>query len=408
MNSKQLTILLLALVVIGGGGLLLRNRHQESWDTSGSQLGQKVLPHFQVNDVAAVHIKAADDLDIVKKNDQWVVQERGNYPANFSQISDLLLKMADLKIAQAEEIGPSQLGRMHLADPGPGPEAATLIEFKDAQGKSLDSLLLGKKHMHKSERPMPMQFGGGEMPDGRYVMLKSDNHNVLTVSDPLNSVDPKAAEWLDKDFFKVEKPKTIAFVSTNAADSWTLSHDSESAPWVLQDVKKGEVCDTNKTSSLSSTLSYPSFVDVAPDSSPAKTGLDKPMVVNITTFDHFNYTIKVGSKTPENNYNINIAVTADFPTERVAGKDEKPDDKKKLDKEFQDKLKPQQDKLAQEKKLAPWTYVVNSWLIDPLIRTRAQLMVEKKDEKKADNKEASAAPAMNTEPDPLLPADSNN
>jgi hypothetical protein len=394
MNRKQLILLLAALVVLGGAGLVLRHRNQESWDSSGGKLGQKVLPNFQVNDVASIHIKGAAglDLDLVKKDDRWRVRERNDYPANFSEISDLLFNMRDLKIVQAEPIASSQLGRMHLEKPDSGPDSATLIEFNDAQGRVLQSLLLGKKHTRKSGRPSRMQFGDEEMPDGRFVMLKSDPHEVLTVTDPLNSVDPKPAGWLDKDFFKVEKPKSISFTSTNAADSWSLTRDSEAGPWVLSNIKTNEALDSNKVSSLSSTLSYPSFVDVAADPAPGRTGLDKPLVVAIATFDHFTYTLIIGSKTLENDYNLNVAVSADFPTERTPGRDEKPDDKKKLDKEFQDRLKPLQDKLRQEKSLGNWTYLVNNWLIDPLIRARAQLMVEKNDGKKDGQKQPAAAP----------------
>jgi hypothetical protein len=295
--------------------------------------------------------------------------------------------MGDLKVAQSEPIGASQLDRMHLAEPGKGPDSATLLEFKDAGGKVLQSLLLGKKHTQKSERPSPASFGDEGFADGRFVMLRSDPQDVLTISDALNSVDSKPAQWLDKDFFKVEKPKMISFVSTNASNSWTLSRESESAPWLLADLKPGEVLDTNKVSSLSSTLTYPSFVDVAPDQSPARTGMDKPLTVTIETFDHFTYILRIGSKTPENDYDLNVAVTAAVPAERTAGNDEKPDDKKRLDKEFLDKIKQFAAKLDQEKSLDKWTYVVNSWLMDPLIRDRSQLMVEKKDEKK----EAGAA-----------------
>jgi len=178
----------------------------------------------------------------------------------------------------------------------------------------------------------------------------------------------------------------------------------------LAGVKPGELFDSNKVSSLSSTLGYPSFVDVAEDPAPAKTGLDKPLVVTIVTFERFTYTLKIGAKTPENSYNLNVAVAADFATERTTGKDEKPDDKKKFDQEFQDKLKLLQDKLQQEKSLDHWTYLVNNWLIDPLIRNRAQLMVEKKDDKK------EAAAASETMPDEkpdagdfaFPPADPNN
>jgi hypothetical protein len=399
MNRKQLVTLLVALAVIGGAALMLLKRHQQSFTDSESQIGQKLLNNFQMNDVAAIHIKGDTELDLDKKDGRWIVTERGGYPANFSQISELLIKMGDLKVVQSEPIGPSQLDRMHLGEPGKGADSATLLEFKDSAGKVLQSLLLGKKHTQKSERPMPGALGDEGYADGRFVMLKSDPNDVLTISDALNSVDPKPATWLNKDFFKVEKPKMISFVSTNASNSWTLSHDSESAPWMLAEVKPGEVVDTNKLSSLSSTLSYPSFVDVAPDQAADKTGMDKPLSLTIETFDHFTYHIKVGKKTPEGDYNLTVAVTGTAPAERTPGKDEKPDDKKRLDKEFADKTKTLATKLEQEKALDKWTYVVNSWLIDPLIRDRSQLMVEKKtNEKKSASKAEDAPPESSNAP----------
>ncbi len=279
MNRKQLIMLLVALVVIGGASLMLLKRNQQSWTASEGQIGGKLLNHFQMNDVAAIHIKGDTDLDLDKKNGRWCVEERGGYPANFTQISELLIKMGDLKVAQSEPIGASQLARMHLAEPGKGADSATLLEFKDASGKVLQSLLLGKKHTQKSERPSPMSFGDEGYADGRFVMLRSDPQDVFTISDALNSVDPKPAEWLNKDFFKVEKPIMISFVSTNASNSWTLSRESESAAWVLAGLKPGEVLDTNKLSSLSSTLNYPNFVDVSPNQSPAATGMEKPLTV---------------------------------------------------------------------------------------------------------------------------------
>ncbi|MGA2176157.1 MAG: DUF4340 domain-containing protein [Verrucomicrobiota bacterium] len=404
MNRKQLFLLLVALAFIGGACLLLLRRNEQSWSAPGGQTGKKLLQNFQVNDVAAIHLKGESELTLARKAEGWCVLEKGNYPANFSQISELLLKISDLKIVQSEPIAAAQLARMHLAEPGRGPDSGVLVEFKDAQGNVLQSLLLGKKHVQKSERPSPMRFGDEGFPDGRYVMLKTDPQDLLTVSDPLNNLDPKPAEWLDKDFFKVEKPQAIAFVSTNAANSWRLTRESESAPWVLADPKPGEVLDTNKVASLAGTLSYPSFVDVASDPAPDKTGMDKPLAVSIETFDHFTYTLDIGNKTPENDYHLKVGVAGALPSERTPGKDEKPDDKKKLDKEFQEKNKPLQDKLKREQALGQWTYLVNGWLIDPLIRDRAQLMVEKKAEKPEDSKEEKKEQAAPLE---LLPDSTN-
>lgn len=400
MNRKQLILLLLALAIIGGAGLALIKRNQNSWTESEQQIGQKLLKDYQYNDVAAIHIKGETDLTLERKDDGWHVEQRGGYPANVSQIRELLLKMADLKVVQSDPIGPSQLARMHLTEPGKGADSAVLLEFKDAKGKTLQSLLLGKKHMREEpagRSRMPMSEEG--FPDGRYVMLGGDTKTVLTISDALNNVDPKPAEWLDKDFFKLEKPQTVSFVSTNATNSWKLSRTNESAPWVLADLKPGEVLDSNKVSSLSSSLNFPSFVDVAPDPAPDKTGLDKPLVVTIETFDRFTYTFKIGHKTPENDYDFNVAVTGDVPTARTPGKDEKPDEKTKLDKEFAEKAKTTQDKLKKEMSLAKWTYLVNTWLVDPFIRDRAQLMVDKQTEKK----DAAAAPDGKPAPEPAEP-----
>ena len=402
MNRKQLILLLLALVVIGGAGLVLLKRNQNSWTESEQQIGQKLLKNYQFNDIAAIHIKGDTDLTLERKDDGWRVQQRGAYPANLTQIRELLIKMGDLKVVQSDPIGAAQLARMHLAEPGKGADAAVLLEFKDAQGKTLQSLLLGKKHMREEpEGRSRMPMGEEGFPDGRYVMLGGDTKTVLTISDALNNVDPKPAEWLDKDFFKVEKPQTVSFVSTNTTNSWKLSRATESAPWVLADLKPGEVFDSNKVSSLSSSLNFPSFVDVAADPAPDKTGLDKPLSVTIETFDHFTYTLKIGHKTPENDYDFNVAVTADIPAARAPGKDEKADDKTKLDKEFQEKTKTEQDKLKKEMSLAKWTYLVNSWLVDPFIRDRAQLMVDKQTDKKGE----TAAPDTNSLPDfiPDLP-----
>jgi hypothetical protein len=399
MNLKQLILLLVALAVIGGAGLLLHKRHEQSWTESETQIGQKLVNNYQMNDVAAIHIKGETDLNLDRKDDGWHVKERNQYPANVSQIRDLLIKIGDLKVVQSDPIDASQLGRMHLDEPGKASNSAILLELEDAQGKPEQSLLLGKKHTHQSDRPSPMPYGDEGFADGRYVMLKSDPKTVLTISDALNTVDAKPADWLSKDFLKVEKPSVISFVSTNATNSWKMSRTNETAPWVLAEIKPGEILDTNKVSSLSSTLTYPSFVDVASDPAPDKTGLDNPLTVSIETFDHFTYTLKVGHKTPENDYDLNIAVTADIPTAREAGKDEKPEEKTKLDKEFQDKTKALQDKLAKEKSLAAWTYLVNSWLLDPFIRDRSQLMVDKAAEKK----EGDAKTDDKAEPEPAMP-----
>ena len=150
MNRKQFIILLVLVAVIGAAGLMVHQRGSQSWHSADAAIGQKLLPNLPVNDIAQITIQSGtNELHLARRDNLWRVRERGDYPANFSQISGLLLKLADLKIVQTEEIGPSQLGRFELLPPGAETNSATLVEFKDQSGKTLNTLLLGKTHLRK-------------------------------------------------------------------------------------------------------------------------------------------------------------------------------------------------------------------------------------------------------------------
>jgi len=151
-----------------------------------------------------------------------------------------------------------------------------------------------------------------------------------------------------------------------------------------------------------------SFADVAADAKPGTLGLDKPTVAAIETFDNFSYTLKIGQKTNDN-YPLTLAVAARIANERPPVKDEKPQDKTKLDKEFKDNQKKLEDKLSQDKACEPWIYLVSTWSVEPLLKERSQLMAEKKEEPKKDEKPAAAATVTPPKlPDTAKPADAGS
>jgi len=84
-----------------------------------------------------------------------------------------------------------------------------------------------------------------------------------------------------------------------------------------------------------------------------------------------------------------VAVTAQIPKERTPGKDEKPEEKTKLDKEFKEKQKKFEDKLSQEQSYGKWIYLVSNWTVDSLLKERSQLLAEKKEEPKKETKPAA-------------------
>lgn len=414
MNRKQFAILLVLVAVLGVAGLMLYQRNKTSWQSGGRKLGQKLLGDLPMNDVAQIVIKSGtNELHLARQEGAWRVRERSDYPANFSEISDLLLKLADLKAVQNEEAGPTQLGRYQLLPAGPGTNTATLVEFMDQNGKTLKSLLLGKQHLRKPERRPAMEdFGDAGWPDGRYVMVGTGAKSVALVSDPLTQIEPKPEQWLNKDFFKVSKTKAVSVEFPAATNSWKVTHDTESADWKLADAKADEKLDSSKVSSLNYALSSPSFNDVLPaDTKPEPAGLDEPTVMNLETFDNFAYTLKVGAKTNDA-CPLMVSVTASLPKERTPGKDEKAEDKEKLDKEFKETLKKLEEKLSQEQAYAKWTYLVPSWALDSLMKDRTQILEEKKPKAPAGgastNSTSSAVAPTNAPPSQAGEARSEN
>jgi hypothetical protein len=368
MNRKQFALILLALAILGGAGLVLVNRHNQLWAGRESGMGDKVLPNFRFNDVAAIHIQSADGFNLVRVDGVWRVRERSDYPANYEQIKQVLLKARDLKVIRAEKIGPSQLGRVGLNEPGQGAESGTLVQFKDARGEVLDSLLIGKMHLRPQSGSDPFRLRG--LFDGRYVLSPKNAGHVLLISDDLACISPEPGSWLARDFFHIENAKSITLVSTNGANLWTLTRESGSWPWNLSDAAPGELLDANVASQIAEALAFLNFVDVAS----AKVAPHHPLTVFIETFDHFFYTLQAGAKQPDGNYLLTAAVRAAIPAKRIAATDETPENKKKLDDDFQIQTKQLQDKLAREKALTRCVYVSEPNLLDLILRNRSHLL----------------------------------
>ena len=129
--------------------------------------GRNSFRYLPINDVTQISVKrGSDELTLAKKDNLWRVRERNDYPANFADLSDFLIKAKDIKIVQAETVGASHLDRFALA-PGQGSNSPTIVDLRDKDGKLVKSFSLGKKHMKKSDRPSPF----GEMGEEGFPMV---------------------------------------------------------------------------------------------------------------------------------------------------------------------------------------------------------------------------------------------
>jgi len=312
----------------------------------------------------------------VRKEKIWVVQERGGYPASFQEISDLLIKLVELKVTQAEQVGEKLFPRLKLADPGKGEGTGTAIEFKGAAGKPLARLVLGKTVLKRDAmNPLPSAKDG--VPAGRYVRVTGAKDTVVVVSDPLGKAEANPGRWLNKDFFKVDRIKTLAVGPEGAAPHWKITRREEWGQWKF--AAGGELLNPSAAVMAVNKLGQISFNDVAPD--PKAEATDKPLVVVAETFDNLVYTIKIAKKAKGDDFLLTFTVTGEPLRTRAPEKGEKPEQSALRDKDFAASLKRLEERIAAERALGKWTYVIAKDEIEPLLRSRADMVAPKRGEK---------------------------
>jgi hypothetical protein len=333
MNRKQFIILVVLLVVCAAVAWHFYKANNSSWQSADQSIGGKLLPNLPINDVAQIEITSgAQQMTLARSNDLWTVRERGNYPANFSQISDLVVKLADLKIVQREEAGPSELPRFNLSPPGADSSSGTLLELKDQNGKTLASLLLGKDHMNQPAN-------GQGYPDGRYVIANQNNSDVVVISEPFDNITPKPGDWLDKTFFKISNPKSIAVTFSVATNSWKLTRASATNDWQLADARPGEKLDSSKVDDITGSFDSLSFNDVVPGT----TAPANATTATVDTFDGTNYAAKIW---PSGDDNDSLTISIDS----VKGKP------------------------AIEDQFGHWTYQISGYSVESLLKPRTNLL----------------------------------
>jgi hypothetical protein len=369
MNRKSFLVLLGLVVVLGGAGLALFWQDLSAWRSTSARIGSKPFAKLPVNDVAQIRmVDGKGEATVALKDGRWVVRQRRDYSANYQDVSDLLVKLPDLKVVQTETVGASLLPRLNLVQPGKDAKSAdaagTMLELSDKGGKLIGSLLLGKKVIKTEDSPLPIKQ---EIPVGRYV-LSSGNQNVLVISDALRSAEARPELWLAKDFFKVERIKSLTASGDGAP--WKITRSEEYGQWKF--AEGGGQLDASPAVAAVNALAALAFTDVAPEVK--VDGLEKTRTIVAETFDNLTYTIRLAKKADGGDYYLSFAVNGDPPRERTPEKGEKPADKERLDKQFAESAKKLDARLKLEKGLAAWTYVVAGKTLEPLLKDRAQLV----------------------------------
>ena len=380
MNAKQFVSLLVLLVVLGGAGTYFLWQQDQEIEQSESAIGNRVFADFPLNEIVSVTVKEGAEEVTLVKDQVWTVQTRWDYPANYATIGRLLQTIWDLKVVRPIPAGPSQFGRLELLPPSEEEKTGTLISFGLKDKPEATSLMLGGTYL--GQNPAAASPFEDSSVQGRYVMPDGDGQRIALVSETFSSVSASPATWLYKDFFRVEKVKSIRVEHDEPEESWYLSREKEFGELILEGIGENEELDPSRP--YDNVLSSPSFNDIAdPEIHGEDTSLADATKVTLETFDGFTYRMAIGRAEVTGDHPFKVTVNADLPTERQAPEDESEEDKERLDKEFEERNETLKTKLETERKFNDWVYLVPNSKVNDLLQLRSDL-VQKKEAETAD------------------------
>ena len=350
MNARIAVILVVLLAVLGGGALLYRYQERSERPDNVGKLGQNLFKDLKASEVASIRIvEPKSTLTVRRKDESWVIAERGDFPADVAKVREFVVKALSLKVGQSEPIGEKDRARLNLDESG------TQVEFAAADGKALGKLIVGKKYF-KREVDNPEKARA----DGRFVALPSDAKTVYLVSDPMTQASTRSADWIDKSSFQVEKVKSLE-VRYPDGGNWRIERDGDSAEWRLAGARAGEKLDVSRANAASYSLSLLELADVAPKD--AK--IEEPADIEATTLDGLAYSIKVG-KLQADSYPVSFSSSG---TPRKDDKDA-------------ERLKKLEERLPREKLLSQYVLLIPKSKLEDTLKKRAELLEKKDDTKK--------------------------
>ncbi|MGA0846417.1 MAG: DUF4340 domain-containing protein [Luteolibacter sp.] len=387
MNKRQvITLWIIAVTLAACVALLKFTSSDGKVTTLARTTGQTLFEQFPALDVASITIEGSEGTtSIRKKNQEWVVVERDDFPANTNAVNEFIRTTAELKITRGMEAGPSLAPRFGMDEnASTANDRGLKIRFADSHSNDLAVISLGKDI---ESGGASSQFGGTARV-GRYVRNHADETAIYAVSEMFSSISDDPSRWLDDSFFSFEKIQTVSLLEkTGEQAAWKLTRDSESAEFKLVGASSDETVNTTAATPLKNFFSYARFNDVIPVAEiENRSDSQNQRVAIIETFDGFTYrlsltTLKTAAAETEaptsaTEMLLSVEVEANLPEKREAAADESEEDAKAKDQEFADRIAKLKEKLDKETRFVGRTFLVNKSSVDPLLKERSELITQ--------------------------------
>ncbi|MCP5545663.1 MAG: DUF4340 domain-containing protein [Akkermansiaceae bacterium] len=394
MNKRQVITLWIIAIALGAAVAVTKLATKDTGKSATKRTpGQTLFEDFPAREVGKISIEGAEhSVDLAKSGENWVVSDRGDFPANTATVNQFLRDMKDLEVTQGIEAGPSFAPRFGMdMDAKDADEHGLMVRFSDGSGKELASVALGK-NISGGANDNPM-MGGGSV--GRYVRNLGDESGFYAINEMFSAISAEPKRWLKTDFFSPEKIESVSLSKAGSDDlAWKVVRDGEEAEFKLDGAAANEVLDTTSGNPLKTLFSYARFDDVvSPEDYAERANEEKKRTAVIKTFEGFTYTVTITPPKAKKDdaaeedaaeeeddaassdaHFLTVSVSAEIPKERKKEEGEKEEDAKTKDEAFATRSKELTEKLEKEKALEGRIFEVAKYTVEPLLKKRKELV----------------------------------
>jgi hypothetical protein len=242
--------------------------------------GVSLLPDFDPATVVALTVKAGDapdtQVDLVKEGDEWVLAEADSYPANSTQVTEILDKLHNINTARLVTQTDASHGRLQVA----ADNFNRLVQMKTDDGEQYD-LYVGSS-------------AGGTSTHVR----AADEDNVYLTNEIVSwDLNAQPSGWINTQYFNIPVTNTVRLSLTNANGTFEFAKDETG--WHMQGLEADEIANENDILSFYNQARAVSMLEPVGKTNKPEYGMDSPSAVlkitNVGADEEKTYTLTIGA-----------------------------------------------------------------------------------------------------------------
>ncbi len=224
----ELGVVALVAIVVAATTYVSQNRWAQA-KVNGAPLFPGLAS--QSSKIARIELRQGDKkLALERKEQNWVLADRGGYPAKVEPVRTLLVRLSEAELVEPKTRKSDRFGMLELEDAGAKDTKSREARLLDRQGASIAQVIVGKRRMDA--------FGSSQA--GTYVRWPEDQQAWLATGDL--QISAAVRDWVQPTVLEVEAPKikSVTVEIANEAPLRIERETGEGGKHKLVDVPQGK------------------------------------------------------------------------------------------------------------------------------------------------------------------------